>query len=126
VSVLAEGPFPHADAVKQYLVERYEEDGAEVTPQDEATAKTCYVFRIAEVHDDLVPASAKVLLLQGTCDITVVHEGEEVLRTAMRSKVISGTDRQRVLRTITDYLEKKAYEASARSLDGALFEAGKD
>jgi len=122
VSVTVQGSFLDGDSIRRYLIERYEEDGAEVTAPGEARSTATYALRIAEVSDDLVPADSKILLCQGTCEIEIVHEGNEILRSTLRSKVISGRDREVIYRTIAEYLQKKAYEASANALDEVLYE----
>ena len=122
VTVSARGPFLDGDAIRGYFAERYREDGAEVTERGAALSSATYVLRIAEVSDDLVPAASGTLLFQGACEIEVVHEGHEILRTTLRSKVISGRDREAIHRTITEYLQKKAYEETAKALDSVLYE----
>jgi len=121
VTVSAQGPFLDEDAIRQYFAERYEEDGAELTEPGAALSLVTYVLRIGEVSDDLVPAPSGTLLFQGACEIEFVHEGQEILRTTLRSKVISGRDREEIHRTILEYLQKKAYEEVADALDRVLY-----
>ena len=122
VTVLAKGEFLESDQVRRYLIERFEEDGVDLTREGSGISRATYVLRIAQVSDDLIPARSKVILCQGSCELELVHEDETILRSTLRSRVVSGTDREEIHRTITDYLKKAAYRESARALDEVLFE----
>ncbi len=122
MAIVAKGQFLDSDQVERFFKEKYEDDDVELCQENEAIIKATYAFQITEVFDDLIPTSSKVILCQGTCEIKVVYEDEEVLKHTLHSKVVSGKNRKEAHRIITDYLKKAAYQESAKALDEVICE----
>jgi hypothetical protein len=122
LSIAAKGQFLDSDEVERFFKEKYEDDDIELSQESEAIIEATYVFQIAEVFDDLIPTSSKVILCRGTCEIKIVYEDEEILKHTLHSKVISGKDRKEAHQIITDYLKKSAYQESVKALDEVIYE----